>query len=81
VRVDDFPARLAHPLEATLGGERPEQAKELLRLLVNEIRVHDRRRIIPTDRTPAAVREMPSEVELVGLEPTTSCMPCKRSPS
>ncbi|MCP9487549.1 MAG: hypothetical protein MSC30_17015 [Gaiellaceae bacterium MAG52_C11] len=38
----------------------PEQAKELLRLLVKEIRVHDRHRIVPTYRVPAAVRTMPT---------------------
>jgi electron transfer flavoprotein alpha subunit len=59
----------------------PEQAKELLRLLVKEIRVHNRRRILPTYRVPAAVRAIPPKVEPAGLEPATSCMPCKRSPS
>ncbi len=48
---------LADQLGEILAGESPEQAKELLRLLVKEIRVHDRRRIIPTYRIPAAVRQ------------------------
>ena len=37
-------------VEEILASESPEQAKELLRLLVKEICVHDRRRIIPTYR-------------------------------
>src|SRR5205823_9029676 len=49
-------AGLADQHEAIVANESPEQAKELLRLLVKEIRVHDRRRIIPTYRIPAAVR-------------------------
>src|SRR4029450_9759053 len=52
--------------------ESPEQAKEFLRLLIKEIRVHNRRRIVPTYRGPAAVRALPSKVELAGLEPATS---------
>jgi site-specific DNA recombinase len=65
-------AGLADQLDEILANESPEQAKELLRLLVKEIRVHDRRRIIPTYRVPAAVRAIPSKVELAGLEPATS---------
>jgi hypothetical protein len=55
-----------------LANESPEQAKELLRLLIKEIRVHNRRRIVPAYRVPAAVRAIPSKVELAGLEPATS---------
>ncbi|MCP9488233.1 MAG: recombinase family protein [Gaiellaceae bacterium MAG52_C11] len=66
-------ARLADQLDQMiLATESPEQAKELLRLLVKEIRVHDRRRIIPTYRVPAAVRAIPTTMELGGLEPPTS---------
>jgi hypothetical protein len=35
--------RLADQLEAIVADENPEQAKELLRLLVKDIQVHDRR--------------------------------------
>jgi hypothetical protein len=55
-----------------LANESPEQAKELLRLLIKEIRVHNRRRIVPAYRVPAAVRAIPSKAELAGLEPATS---------
>jgi hypothetical protein len=65
-------AALAEQLEEILATESPEQAKELLRLLIKEIRVHNRRRIVPTYRVPAAVRAMPSKMELAGLEPATS---------
>jgi hypothetical protein len=67
-------AGLADQLEAIVTNENPEQAKELLRLLVKDIQVHDRRRIIPTYRIPAAVRTTPSKVEPGGLEPPTSWM-------
>jgi site-specific DNA recombinase len=55
-------AGLADQLEAIVADENPEQAKELLRLLVKDIQVHDRRRIIPTYRIPAAVRAIPRKV-------------------
>jgi site-specific DNA recombinase len=64
-------AGLADQLDELLARESPEQAKELLRLLVKEIRVHDRRRIVPTYRVPATVRAIPRKVELAGLEPAT----------
>ena len=53
---------LADQLEAIVAHENPEQAKELLRLLVKAIQVHDRRRIIPTYRIPAGVRAIPRKV-------------------
>jgi len=59
------------PLEAIVAEDNHEQAKELLRLLVKDIHVHDRRRIVPTYRVPAAVRAMPSKVGGTGLEPVT----------
>lgn len=62
-------AGLADQLDEVLATESPEQAKELLRLLVKEIRVHNRRRIVPTYRVPAAVRAMPTKVGPTGLEP------------
>ena len=62
---------LADQLDEILTNESPEQAKELLRLLIKEIRVHNRRRIIPTYRVPAAVRAIPSKVGGTGLEPVT----------
>ncbi len=73
--------RLADQLDEIIANESPEQAKELLRLLIKEIRVHDRRRIIPTYRIPAAVRATPSKVDPAGLEPATFALPARRSPS
>src|SRR5438045_1344010 len=64
-------AGLANQLEAIVANENPEQAKELLRLLIKDIQVHDRRRIIPTYRIPAAVRAIPRKVGGTGLEPVT----------
>jgi hypothetical protein len=74
-------AGLADRLDKILANESPEQAKELLRLLIKEIRVHNRRRIVPTYRVPSTVRAVRSKVEPAGLEPATSCMPCTRSPN
>jgi site-specific DNA recombinase len=65
-------AALADQLANIIASENPEQAKELLRLLIKEIRVHNRRRIHPTYRIPATVRAIPPKVELAGLEPATS---------
>jgi hypothetical protein len=59
-------AGLADQLEAIVADENPEPAKELLRLLVKDIQVHDRRRIVPTYRIPAAVRATPRKVVLTG---------------
>jgi hypothetical protein len=56
---------LADQLDEIVANESPERAKELLRLLVKEIRVHDRRRIIPTYRIPAAVRAIPRKVDVM----------------
>jgi hypothetical protein len=64
-------AGLADQLDEILATESPEQAKELLRLLIKEIRVHNRRRIVPTYRVPAAVRAIPRKVGGTGLEPVT----------
>jgi site-specific DNA recombinase len=61
-------AGLADQLDEILANESPEQAKELLRLLIKEIRVHNRRRVVPTYRVPAAVRAMPRKVGGTGLE-------------
>jgi site-specific DNA recombinase len=74
-------AGLADQLDEILASESPEQAKDLLRLLIKEIRVHNRRRIVPTYRVPAAVRAIPPKVELAGLEPATSWVRSRRSPN
>jgi site-specific DNA recombinase len=74
-------AHLADQLEATIANESPEQAKELLRTLIKDIQVHDRRRIIPTYRIPAAVRTTPSKVGGTGLEPVTPSLSSWCSPN
>jgi site-specific DNA recombinase len=72
---------LADQLETIIANESPEQAKELLRLLVKDIQVHDRRRIIPTYRIPAAVRAIPRKVGGTGLEPVTPSLSSWCSPN
>ena len=74
-------AQLAHQLDQIIATGSPEQAKELLRLLVKDIRVHGRGKIIPTYRIPAAVRATPRKVELAGLEPAASWVRSRRSPN
>ncbi len=74
-------AGLADQVDEIVASESPEQAKELLRLLVKEVRVHNRRRIIPVYRVPMAVRAIPSKVERAGIEPATSALQRRRSPS
>ena len=60
----------------------PDQAKALLRILIAELRVNSRNEILPTYRVGApVVCAQTSSVELVGIEPTTSAMPWRRSPS
>jgi site-specific DNA recombinase len=74
-------AGLADQLDEILATESPEQAKDLLRLLIKEIRVHNRRRIVPTYRVPAAIRAIPSKVERAGLEPATPSLQSWCSPN
>ncbi len=65
-------AALADQLDQLITIANPEQAKELLRLLIKDIRVHDQHKIIPTYRVPAAVRTMHGTVGPAGLEPATN---------
>jgi site-specific DNA recombinase len=73
---------LSQALGEVLASTSPRLTKELLRVLIKEIRVVSPLDIRPTYRVPAAeVRIMEDLVELQGLEPWTSCMPCRRSSS
>jgi hypothetical protein len=51
-------AAIADQLDQLIATANPEQAKELLRLLIKDIRVHDQHTIIPTYRVPPAIRTM-----------------------
>jgi site-specific DNA recombinase len=60
----------------------PDQTKALLRILIADLRVNSRREVLPTYRVGApVVCAQTSSVELEGLEPSTSAMPWRRSPS
>ena len=73
---------LSEALGGVLASTSPRLTKELLRILIREIRVVSPLDIRPTYRVPAAeVRILEGLVELQGLEPWTSCMPCRRSSS
>jgi hypothetical protein len=59
-----------------------DQTKALLDILIADLRVNSRKEVLPTYRVGApVVCAQTSSVELVGLEPTTSAMPWRRSPS
>ena len=72
-------AAIADQLDQLIATANPEQAKELLRLLIKDIRVHDQHTIIPTYRVPPTVRTMHGTVGDPGLEPGTSSLSEKRS--
>lgn len=75
-------ATVADQLRDTLAAGEPEQTKALLRLLIKELRVNGRSEIPPTYRvvTPE-VCATPSSVERIGIEPMTSALQRRRSPS
>ena len=65
-------AAVANQLEHVIAEAEPQQAKALLRLLIEELRVNGRREILPTYRfvTPA-VCAMSEKVGRAGIEPAT----------
>jgi site-specific DNA recombinase len=67
-------------LRAALNDSTPARVKGVLQTMIDTIRVDARDHIEPTFRVPA-VRIESGYMELVGLEPTTSAMPWRRSPS
>ena len=78
-------AGLADELDEIITGGKPEQAKELLRVLIKDIKVHSRHHIIPTYKIPAAitrteppeeaaVRAIHRKVERIGIEPMASSL-------
>ena len=75
-------AAVADQLRDTLATGEPEPTKALLRLLIKELRVNGRSEILPTYRvvTPE-VCATPSSVERTGIEPVTSGLQSRRSPS
>jgi site-specific DNA recombinase len=67
-------------LHAALKQSSPARTKSVLQAMIDGIRVDARDHIEPTFRIPA-VRIESGYMELVGIEPTTSAMPWRRSPS
>ena len=75
-------ASVADRLRETLAAGEPEQTKALLRLLIKELRVNGRSEILPTYRVVAPeVCATTSSVERTGIEPVTSGLQSRRSPS
>jgi site-specific DNA recombinase len=73
---------LSEALGGVLAARSPRVTRELLRVLIKEIRVVSPQDIRPVYRVPPSeVRILEDLVELQGLEPWTSCMPCRRSSS
>jgi site-specific DNA recombinase len=73
---------VADHLGRVIGAGDPDQAKALLRILVAELRVNSRSEILPTYRVGApVVCAQTSSVEPTGIEPVTSCLQSRRSPS
>jgi site-specific DNA recombinase len=75
-------AEVADLLETVFDAGDPQKAKALLRLLIDELRVNSRAEILPTYRlvTPE-VCAMSEKVERAGIEPATSGLQSRRSPS
>jgi site-specific DNA recombinase len=75
-------AAVADQLETVIAEAEPQQAKALLALLIEELRVNGRAEILPTYRVVTdAVCALPSSVERAGIEPATSGLQSRRSPS
>jgi site-specific DNA recombinase len=75
-------AEIADALEAVAAEGEPQKPKALLQLLIDELRVNSRAEILPTYRliTPT-VCAMSEKVERIGIEPMTSALQRRRSPS
>ncbi len=75
-------AAVADQLEDLVSTGDPKQIKALLRLLVKDLRVNCRKEILPTYRVVTdTVCALPSSVERAGIEPATSGLQSRRSPS
>jgi hypothetical protein len=73
---------VADQLGRVIAAGDPDRAKALLRILVAELRVNSRSEVLPTYRVGApVVCAQTSSVEPTGIEPVTSCLQSRRSPS
>jgi hypothetical protein len=73
---------VADQLGQVIAAGDPDRAKALLRILVAELRVNSRSEVLPTYRVGApVVCAQTSSVEPTGIEPVTSCLQSRRSPS
>jgi site-specific DNA recombinase len=75
-------AEIADVLETVCAEGDPRKAKALLNLLIDELRVNSRAEILPTYRlVTREVCAMSEKVERAGIEPATSGLQSRRSPS
>jgi site-specific DNA recombinase len=75
-------AAVADRLERVIAEGEPRKSKALLRLLIEELRVDGRTQIQPTSRlTTHEVCATSEKVERAGIEPATSALQTRRSPS
>jgi site-specific DNA recombinase len=73
---------VADNLDRLIARDEPERAKALLGTLIVELRVNSRSEILPTYQVGVPVVCAPSSsVEPTGIEPVTSCLQSRRSPS
>lgn len=73
---------VADNLDLVISRGEPERAKALLATLIVELRVNSRSEILPTYQVGVPVVCAPdSSVEPTGIEPVTSCLQSRRSPS
>ncbi len=73
---------VADNLDQLIARDQPERAKALLATLIVELRVNSRSEILPTYQVGVPVVCAPnSSVEPTGIEPVTSCLQSRRSPS
>jgi site-specific DNA recombinase len=71
---------LRQTLRAALKSSTPDSVKPVLQVLIDSIRVEGRENIEPVFRVPA-VRVDSGYMEPAGIEPATSCLQSRRSPS
>jgi hypothetical protein len=73
---------VANHLEDVIDAGERNRRKRFCACSSKKLRVDGRKEILPTYRVVTdTVCALPSSVEPAGIEPATSCMPCKRSPS
>jgi hypothetical protein len=77
----DTQQAVADRLDHVIAQGEPEQAKALLTIPIAELRVESRSEILPTVSARRWFCAPNNSVEPTGIEPVTSCLQSRRSPS